>query len=97
MKPQEKEDLKMTFMECDTCRPKPGSPILCRGCLHNRDVIEGIIKKIKRAKAEERERIIQEIVEYAEPYDNSKWLNSIDAKKLINFLSTPQEGDNKNV
>jgi hypothetical protein len=27
------------FMECDTCRAKPGSPILCHGCLHNRAVI----------------------------------------------------------
>jgi hypothetical protein len=27
------------FMECDTCRAKPGSPTLCHGCLHNRDVI----------------------------------------------------------
>lgn len=24
------------FMECDTCRAKPGSPRLCDGCLHNR-------------------------------------------------------------
>lgn len=28
------------FMECDTCRAKPGSPPLCVGCLHNRTVIE---------------------------------------------------------
>lgn len=27
------------FMECDTCRAKAGSPVLCRGCLHNRDLI----------------------------------------------------------
>ena len=28
------------FMECDTCRAKPGSPTLCAGCLHNRYVID---------------------------------------------------------
>lgn len=28
------------FMECDTCRAKPGAPTLCEGCLHNRAVIE---------------------------------------------------------
>lgn len=27
------------FMECDTCRAKPGSPELCKGCLHNRKLI----------------------------------------------------------
>lgn len=30
---------KDDFMECDSCRAKPGSPILCDGCLHNREVI----------------------------------------------------------
>ncbi len=28
------------FVECDACRSKSGSPTLCRGCLHNREVIE---------------------------------------------------------
>lgn len=28
------------FMECDTCRAKPGSPPLCAGCLHNRQAID---------------------------------------------------------
>lgn len=27
------------FMECDTCRAKCGTPILCNGCLHNRILI----------------------------------------------------------
>src|SRR5258708_29786784 len=27
------------FMECAICRTKPGSPTLCRACLHNRAVI----------------------------------------------------------
>lgn len=29
----------MDFMECDTCKAKPGSPTLCAGCLNNRAVI----------------------------------------------------------
>lgn len=29
----------LRFAECDTCAAKPGSPFLCAGCLHNRDVI----------------------------------------------------------
>jgi hypothetical protein len=30
---------KHAFIECDTCRAKPGSPTLCWGCLHNRQLI----------------------------------------------------------
>lgn len=30
---------KDDFLECDTCRAKPGSPTLCAGCLHNRALI----------------------------------------------------------
>lgn len=30
------------FTECDTCRAKLGSPILCNGCLANRAAIEAI-------------------------------------------------------
>lgn len=30
--------------ECDTCRVKPGSPILCQGCLNNRDSITAAIR-----------------------------------------------------
>lgn len=33
------------FIECDTCRVKSGSPTLCRGCLHNREVIEGFLRR----------------------------------------------------
>lgn len=32
------------FMECDSCREKPGSPILCKGCIHNRSLIEKLRK-----------------------------------------------------
>jgi hypothetical protein len=27
------------FVECDACNEKPGIPVLCSGCLHNRMVI----------------------------------------------------------
>lgn len=29
----------MNFQECDTCIAKPGTPALCKGCLHNREAI----------------------------------------------------------
>lgn len=35
------------FMECDTCRAKPGSPILCSGCLHNRDAIKKLLESLR--------------------------------------------------
>jgi hypothetical protein len=30
---------KIPFVECDTCIKKPGTPILCQGCLLNREAI----------------------------------------------------------
>jgi hypothetical protein len=30
---------KSGFVECDTCRAKSGSPVLCSGCLSNRQLI----------------------------------------------------------
>jgi hypothetical protein len=30
------------FVECDTCRAKPGSPRLCSGCLANRQAISSL-------------------------------------------------------
>lgn len=34
-----REEIEKSFRECDTCSAKPGSPTLCSGCLHNRDLI----------------------------------------------------------
>lgn len=31
---------RLEYRECDTCSKKPGSPILCGGCLNNRSAIE---------------------------------------------------------
>ena len=28
------------FVECDACRAKPGSPVLCQSCLANRNAID---------------------------------------------------------
>lgn len=30
---------ELRFMECDPCKAKPGSPVLCESCLNNRAVI----------------------------------------------------------
>lgn len=30
------------FIECDTCRAKPGSPMLCDGCMKNRHTISSL-------------------------------------------------------
>lgn len=29
-----------SFVECDTCRAKPGTPLLCSGCVSNQNLIE---------------------------------------------------------
>lgn len=44
MYPPDKND----FLECDTCRAKPGSPTLCKGCLHNRTLIEDMKKTMNK-------------------------------------------------
>lgn len=31
------------FMECEECSAKPGTPALCKSCLHNRGVISNLI------------------------------------------------------
>jgi hypothetical protein len=31
--------MDLDFVECDSCRAKPGSPTLCNGCLNNRTAI----------------------------------------------------------
>lgn len=38
---------ELEFVECDTCRAKPGSPELCDGCLRNRFVIETLKRQRK--------------------------------------------------
>lgn len=35
------------FQQCDTCAAKPGSPTLCRGCIHNRVLIERLNRATK--------------------------------------------------
>lgn len=37
----------MNFIECDTCRVKPGSPALCSSCYNNRRVIDDLTSKHK--------------------------------------------------
>lgn len=34
------------FRECDTCKDKPGMPVLCWGCLHNRDQVPAAIRSL---------------------------------------------------
>lgn len=45
--------LKNEFFECRQCQEKPGSPVLCNACLHNRDVIcrlQGEVDELRKAK-----------------------------------------------
>lgn len=54
-------DIKLEFRECDTCRAKPGAPMLCQGCLHNRIVIERLVeaatKRAERKQVKKTKRI----------------------------------------
>ena len=44
-------DIPLKFEECETCRAKPGSPVLCHGCLNNREVIGRLRGAIARKKS----------------------------------------------
>lgn len=35
----------MKFVECDSCKAKPGAPTLCAGCLMNRDTIRTLMAR----------------------------------------------------
>lgn len=51
---------ELEFMECDSCRKKPGSPYLCEGCLHNRNAIYELQQK--HEKDLEKQSIIRQII-----------------------------------
>ena len=36
------------FLECETCRAKPGTPVLCASCLHNRALISRLQGELKK-------------------------------------------------
>lgn len=40
------------FTECDTCRAKPGSPLLCSGCLANRATIASLQSEVANLRNE---------------------------------------------
>lgn len=45
----------MSFRECAACAAKPGAPILCESCLHNRALIEKLEEdndRLRRERAE---------------------------------------------
>jgi hypothetical protein len=39
-------DIDDEFMECKECSKKPGTPILCKSCQHNRVLIEILQEKV---------------------------------------------------
>lgn len=38
------------FMECATCAAKPGSPQLCKACLHNRKLVSDLRRAARKTK-----------------------------------------------
>lgn len=43
-----KDPNKNEFWECEACRTKPGTPLLCKSCLHNRAIISKLWTEIDR-------------------------------------------------
>ncbi len=38
----------LEFHECESCAKRSGTPPLCKGCLHNREVISKANRRINR-------------------------------------------------
>ena len=38
--------MEKEFKECDTCRKKSGTPVLCSGCIQNRGVILSLQREL---------------------------------------------------
>jgi len=43
---------RVEFKECSVCAKKPGSPVLCPSCLHNRQLIQEYQKILDLLKKE---------------------------------------------
>lgn len=77
-----------TFQECDTCSAKSGSPILCTGCLHNRQAIVNLTTYTEQRVREERDSIIRILEKIDYDVDVNKeptiadeaWANQYDSK-----------------
>jgi len=66
------------FVECDTCRAKPGSPVLCNSCLSNRALIE---KLRDEAGKPQPKRVDYPVVQYFNYY-----LHDDDIGELISYM-----------
>ena len=73
---------ELKFKECDTCRSKPGSPILCEGCLSNRLTISFLRQKIKDL--EEGRRITEHLLE-----EKHRLLKAIPACEIHGEMCVP--------
>lgn len=66
------EPAPVGFVECDTCHAKPGSPTLCAGCFHNRDLIEKLTGRMTTGRYAPEPDIPMDAFELAElrlPFD----------------------------
>jgi len=53
---------QIDFVACDSCKAKPGSPILCKGCLDNRASI-GVLSQARDKFKKERDELGHEMLE----------------------------------
>jgi hypothetical protein len=55
------DDIDMDFEACETCAAKPGAPLLCKACVHNRDLIVFLKREINCYKAADIKRQIRNL------------------------------------
>ena len=62
-----------SFIECDACRAKPDSPLLCEGCQHNREVIGYLLARYRTITLEELRRLCHEYDKETGSYPESEY------------------------
>ena len=84
MSPEQKqlirEKWEKQYPDCTT------GGVKCIDCSDKKDIENFWLNEIDLAIKQTEERIVEKIREYAEPYEDSKWLNKVDAEKIITLI-----------
>jgi len=92
-------NLGESFVECNWCANKPGTPVLCHQCLHNRSSIWSLQSKIEKINTDRQEaynagrqsgleELSKKVVVYFEPDSNHNNLSHEDRIKLNAYEGT---------
>lgn len=76
------------FMECTSCAAKPGSPVLCPACLHNRGLIAELNVEVYEARTEGWNAAVEACVEIADKDAAMDYTASMIRVQIMGLLIT---------